>query len=760
MYQTSDEPQTRPPNVMLLEYLGRLKPDEPIDNIDQWIAKVSGIDKLASDRLLKIYFAYIHPGLPVVNKQLFLKQYRGLADDYPSAPLLSAMYGAAARYIETCSRFGDDVITQEHWADPQKNWQLPPGGSERLFDNLLAYVRGHYHPGIDIIQALVIAQNHRATMEGKVTGGWLINSAAIRMAQDLGLHRSSESWDIPESEKETRRRVWWAVYIMDKWTSASTGRPQTVFDEDCDEKYPSESASWEEVMDVDEDDDAPGPRFPSLDKAVAQKAKNERIPLYQPFVQLVKLSGILGRVLQGLYTPRAKKYSAEHGSDAIVSFLDKSLSEWRSALPPTLQLSGASARKLDTKGKTPLLSMSGLMYLSYCTLLILLHRPFIEDKGEKKSSVSSLNICISAATRCVDIAERMHYRDFLLVSWNFAIYHVFTASLIHIYSVSKSEDSEAIATATEYLIKSVRLVRRLSKLSFAASQIHLVLMRLMKMRNVTIDDDDLMLDNESEGPTSANASHAAGKKAEHPSHQGSANPSPSNTNMPLPTTHGHDDHYGNTSASSTPTSLTNGDWINGLYSSMQSDGPPSQGQTASSSVELDPTSLQKFGMTMEQMFTPIEQIQQQQPPPPQPPMPLASPSSFNVMPLASQPSFLFSLWNSPSSHQYGNIPGYATPSSSLSSPSQANNTTISNNTNISNNSPSMPQTMPPSQPVNYMFPMMDQSSFRYHPDNPFWSVPSSLEMNDWAAYLFPSQQQVVQTPQSPSQKQSWTNNWM
>lgn len=154
---------------------------------------------------------------------------------------------------------------------------------------------------------------------------------------------------------------------MDKWSAASTGRPQTVFDEDCDESYPNESADWDEVMDVDsKSQDNQEPRFPSLDKNVAQKAKNENIPIYQPFVQLVKLSEILGRILQGLYTPLAKKHSEKHGSDAVVTYLDNALSEWRAALPPALQISSINVRRLDSRGKTPLLSMSGNLkfYLS------------------------------------------------------------------------------------------------------------------------------------------------------------------------------------------------------------------------------------------------------------------------------------------------------------------------------------------------------------------------------------------------------------
>lgn len=43
-----------------------------------------------------------------------------------------------------------------------------------------------------------------------------INSAAIRMAQTLKFHREL-SWDgISTVEREQRRRVWWALYVLDR----------------------------------------------------------------------------------------------------------------------------------------------------------------------------------------------------------------------------------------------------------------------------------------------------------------------------------------------------------------------------------------------------------------------------------------------------------------------------------------------------------------------------------------------------------------
>jgi hypothetical protein len=51
------------------------------------------------------------------------------------------------------------------------------------------------------------------------------------MAQDLGLHQSCEEWTIPEAEKQCRQRIWWSLYIMDRFNSALFGKPLTIVDE-------------------------------------------------------------------------------------------------------------------------------------------------------------------------------------------------------------------------------------------------------------------------------------------------------------------------------------------------------------------------------------------------------------------------------------------------------------------------------------------------------------------------------------------------
>ena len=129
-----------------------------------------------------------------------------------------------------------------------------------------------------------------------------------------------------------------------------------------------------------------------------------------------------------------------------------------------------------------------MICLSYCTVLILLYRPFIQKVGNqnntdhpkknKLSSESSLAICTSAATRIVEVSENMHYRDFLMVSWGFALYPVFTATLIHIYNCS-SEDSSTSELARSNLVRALAVVDRLCLLSPVASNMGDILKKII-----------------------------------------------------------------------------------------------------------------------------------------------------------------------------------------------------------------------------------------------------------------------------------------
>ncbi|KAG1180606.1 hypothetical protein G6F70_000558 [Rhizopus microsporus] len=669
------------PNIskqQLLQRLGTLNPGESIKGINDWIYRATGVDKMT--RKESRYFAYIHPVLPVLNKILFLKQYRGEINQYPAAPLLNSIFGAAVRYIETCKSFGDEIPYCSHI-------ELKKGWSEQLFDNVITLLKDRYCPSISTIQAIAIANNNRTSWDEKIVSSWLLNCVAVRMAQHVGLHRLSDRWPIPESEKEARKRIWWSTYILDIWSAAATGKPQTILDDDCDESYPKDLASQEEVMD---DHDQTIPTFPSLDKNIAKKVKGEGIPLYQPFVQIAKLSEILGKILQGLYTPLAKKQSQEHGSDAIVTYLDRALSEWRAALPPSLQFSNSTHRP-NAQGNAPLMSMSAIIHLTYYTLLILLHRPFIENDEGNRSSQSSLNICTNAATCCIEVAEKMHYRDFLLVSWNFAIYPVFTASLIHIYNAT-NKDRDIAEAAKSNLAKAICVVERLSKVSFNASKFHALLLELAKARGIDIQQDKHATKpdrkRKKKGQREAFDQEPVNHHLALCSSPAETSSNPGSTIAMLSDTEG--------CIPSSQSCSSADDWINGLHYNQQQQH---QQQTAAPNLllETDPFSLRQFNLPQYEQITMNEL-----------PISNGSSSNHNDMMQYQQPMHSMSF--------------NAADSLLLGSPLPIMNDTQYNPVMSTQHYQQSPMT-----------------TFRNRPDNPFWAVPSSMELDEWMAYLLPDQ---------------------
>lgn len=85
-------------------------------------------------------------------------------------------------------------------------------------------------------------------LEIGVAGSKMWNTAglAIRMAQDLGLHRelATEREKQTEPEKiEDRRRLWACLMIADTWSACMFGLPAMIRVEDCDCQLPSSGPS-------------------------------------------------------------------------------------------------------------------------------------------------------------------------------------------------------------------------------------------------------------------------------------------------------------------------------------------------------------------------------------------------------------------------------------------------------------------------------------------------------------------------------------
>lgn len=79
-------------------------------------------------------------------------------------------------------------------------------------------------------QALLL-MGYREVGIGAMAQAWTYIGMAIRMAQDLGMHRSADDWArvdlggrlFGDLELNERRRIWYACVVMDKYVSTYIG---------------------------------------------------------------------------------------------------------------------------------------------------------------------------------------------------------------------------------------------------------------------------------------------------------------------------------------------------------------------------------------------------------------------------------------------------------------------------------------------------------------------------------------------------------
>ncbi|OCF33672.1 hypothetical protein I316_04746 [Kwoniella heveanensis BCC8398] len=200
---------------------------------------------------------------------------------------------------------------------------------------------------LENVQALLLLAQvgdlHAQPTAATASASLIRTGAAIRMAQDLGLHRESSLRAITTEDLsyvELRRRVWATCVIMDRWYGAALGIPLLIDLLDCDVLLPAPYA-------INSDTD------PSS------------WPLEPSFVALtehLKLSILIGRVLKTIYSPTGLK----HATDAQLEGLVTDMEGWKAGLPDELQFKGPSSPHA-----------SGLLHLGYTGLQFLFWRVFM-----------------------------------------------------------------------------------------------------------------------------------------------------------------------------------------------------------------------------------------------------------------------------------------------------------------------------------------------------------------------------------------------
>lgn len=176
------------------------------------------------DALVRLYFRFVHPVLPILSKAGFLMTYATQKLSIP-ASLRGAIYGLA------CAFWSQDPLLTNH----------QPKSQPDLFDHTHAALNRELDsPKLATLQACLLVLHEQPDVAGTTESPriWVLACQATACAQALGLHQNPTAWKLPPWEKKLRKRLWWATYAGDTWTAICHGQTPHIVDASFDTTFP------------------------------------------------------------------------------------------------------------------------------------------------------------------------------------------------------------------------------------------------------------------------------------------------------------------------------------------------------------------------------------------------------------------------------------------------------------------------------------------------------------------------------------------
>ncbi|KAL1839806.1 hypothetical protein VTK73DRAFT_3912 [Phialemonium thermophilum] len=241
------------------------------------------------------------------------------------------------------------------------------------------------HPKLAVVQAALLYLQHLPTRHHDIPGESCVRSVflggTVALAMSLGLHLEPRPWGIPAWEKRLRRRLWWAVYLEDKWTSLLLGRPPIIRPDEWD------------VLDLDEgdffdDDDHGNDDERSVDVhlsaagggAAAASSSSSSPSFYaRVFPYFIRLARLAENIHQTFYTLRNSQRLSNNFRASIDAArpIREGLQSWYSGLPDDLRLRPREGGGAGTQSPPKRHHGVAVLHFAYLTLELLLYRAIL-----------------------------------------------------------------------------------------------------------------------------------------------------------------------------------------------------------------------------------------------------------------------------------------------------------------------------------------------------------------------------------------------
>ncbi|EPE29488.1 hypothetical protein GLAREA_00648 [Glarea lozoyensis ATCC 20868] len=310
--------------------------------------------RMFSDRCVNVYFQEWAPLFPVLHKPTFLRVYEEYMshaeslDDPHKLAQLHLVFGIAGLSSESPDR--EQIALSEY------QWRTSL--EVVLMDNSLA-----------TLQCLILSLLYCIT-KADYSRLQHYKGIAVGLSHRLGLHQSQKRFSFGALTIETRKKVFWTLYIIDCFSAALLGLPKLLKEDDIHCEYPSDTDD-EYVTEKGFQPTLPG-EYTKISSALA----------------LIRVSRILSKVLDQNY-PAATVH--ELSLQSLLA-LDAELNAWSEHLPTHLKLTFVQDKpSTDVTG-----SRSAILSLAYYYIRTLIHRPAVGSSLGNKSSSSVLAVADSS----------------------------------------------------------------------------------------------------------------------------------------------------------------------------------------------------------------------------------------------------------------------------------------------------------------------------------------------------------------------------
>lgn len=353
--------------------------------------------------LLDLYFRIVHPSFPIIQKHLFVERYRNGDRSFTPA-LMAGMY----------------ILALNWWSLDSRVAHLPRPDVARLEALAMSsFSRSMEKPKLSTVQAgLLLLQRPEAD-------NWSMTTQLVAIGQELGLHLDCSGWSIPRWEGGLRKRIAWALYMQDKWSSLIHGRPSHIF-----------GANWAVQPIIEDDFKEEGDGYETrTDESEDEREENFRGQTL--FAQMIGLTQIMAEVMDTFYTQVAIQDFKNAGKNSTSLILARAkpvqikLRQWHERLPANVKMNAPTKSKFSSLGmlatfhyslKLIYLHRIGYLHLAYFATEITLHRRIVQSLTSDHDAYGFFMIRNAAKTRLIsamDFVNRLrpeHLQSF----WYFA----------------------------------------------------------------------------------------------------------------------------------------------------------------------------------------------------------------------------------------------------------------------------------------------------------------------------------------------------